>query len=120
MNSYSLEDFQDYYKKHYEGMSRNEVLKGDWNFYNAIRKKFFTAEVFPKKRSGRLGKFSNFSLKDFQDYYKKHCEGMSRSEILKEDLSFYNALRKNGFRDKVFPKIMRKGYKKLLELNVRE
>src|SRR3989344_7982182 len=134
LNLYSLKDFQDYYKKHYKEMSRSEVCKEDQGFYRAIMKRKLSEMVFPEKKSGRNGKFSDFSMEELHKYYEENFKqlketpkgseifvykefrqkGMDIEKILKEYYgSFYGEVRRRGLNMQIF-----KLNKKSLELNV--
>lgn len=98
---FSLKDFKNFYKENYNGMGRCNVLEKDSGFYMTVWAKELLDKVFPE---GRHGKFSNFYLRDFQDYYHKNLFGMSRFAVFEEDNSFYHAVRKTKFFDKILPK----------------
>ena len=103
--NFSLKDFKEYYKKNHFGESRKQVINGeDSCFYWVVYEKGFVEDVFPlKKKSGRKGKFTDFKLKDFQEYYKENCEGLNRTEICKQYSGFYIKVWEMKLIDKVFP-----------------
>ena len=119
---FELEDFQNYYKKHYEGMSRNEVYKKDSGFYQKVIEKRLCDKIFPKKKSGtvRLGKFTNFSLEDLQNYYLEHYKGICRGRVSQEDPSFYQFIRKKKFLERVFPEKKSSGLVKFSDFSLEE
>ena len=119
---FELEDFQNYYKKHYEGMSRNEVYKKDSGFYQKVIEKRLCDKIFPKKKSGtvRLGKFTNFSLEDLQNYYLEHYKGICRGRVSQEDPSFYQFIRKKKFLERVFPEKKSSGLVKFSDFSLKD
>ena len=135
---FELEDFQEYYKKNYEGKSRTEIYKEDNSFYDNVRRRNFLDKVFPKSQSGGNGKFSDFSMEELHKYYEKNFrqlketpkgseifvykefrqKGMDIEKILKEYYgSFYKEVRKRNLNIRIF-KLSKN--KKSLELNVEE
>src|SRR3989344_8071100 len=95
-----LKDFQNYYNENYKGKTRSELYRKSGGFYEAVRKRGFAEEVFPKI----IKSYKKLTLKDFQDYYNENLVGRGRTGVFKEDNSFYHAVRNSGFIDKVFPK----------------
>ena len=119
LDSYSLKDFQEYYKKHYKEMSRSEVCKEDPGFYRKIMENKFFDKVLPEKKSGRQSEFSDFSLQDYQEYYYKNHKGKGRKEVHIEDNRFYNNVRKTGLLEEVFLEDKRgKNVRRNKELNL--
>ena len=53
----------------------------------------------------KIGKYSYFSLKEFQDYYKENYPGKNRTEVSKLNQIFYQTIYKKDLLDEVFPKV---------------
>ena len=100
-SNFSVKDFKNYYKENYDGLFRTEVRRKGFAFFCAVNKRNLLDEVFSEKRTGIRGKFSNFSVKDFKNYYKENYYGMSKGEISQKEQGFYIALRKRNLLDKL-------------------
>ena len=79
----------------FDSVYMGQVLEHSWMPKNLLDK------VFPKSK---LGKYKDWTLKDFQDYYNENLVGISRFGVFKENNSFYHAVRNSGFINKIFPK----------------
>ena len=55
--------------------------------------------IKPRKRKNWRG----FTLEDFKDYYQEHHQGKKRSQVRKEDSSFYDAVNRRKLNDEIFP-----------------
>jgi len=92
------ETAREYYLEHFEGMSRGELSKEDSGFYKALYKRGLL-DVLPKTEQSHRRDWSDLTEETARAYYLEHYEGMSRLELRKEDVGFYNALRKRGLVD---------------------
>ena len=105
---WGLAEFQKHYDDNFEGMSLNDVRncseKNGNGFVQALRKKKYFRQIFPKQIHHQ---WKDFKEQDFIDYCQKHYQGLSRTEVsTNEDKlarSFYRKVRKSDLLDKVFP-----------------
>lgn len=82
-----------YYHKHYDGLSRGQLQKTDHNFYSALRRRGLLDEI-PLAEGRQI--WSSMSDRELLQYYHKHYEGLTRTELANTDRSLYNALRRRG------------------------
>ncbi len=92
--------FKQHYEEHFSGMTPSEVDKEDPGFYNAVRTRGLSGEIFliRKRRD-----YNGWELRDFQDFYEKHFAGLCRSEVQAKDIGFYLQVTRKGFTKDVFP-----------------
>ncbi len=102
---FTAEDFRKYYEENYGGLSRGEVQKADGSFYGTVWDKGFLNSVFPERKRRT---YQGWKLEDFKSFYEEHYPGMGRSEVAKEDCSFYATVLRKKFADDVFPPIKTK------------
>jgi len=115
---FSLKELQDFYRQNHKGKTRLEIQKKAPGFYSEVRNRSSLDEVLPEDKRGQdLKSYKGWELEDFQNYYKENHNGKSRSEVEKEDNSFYFAVLRRKFTGDVFPP-KQSGRKPKLELIV--
>ena len=87
--SRELGNLQDYYREHYEGLTRGELKKQDPSLYVLMRKRNLL-DVVPVKGERRAPRTFDDPFK----YYQEHYGQMTRGELMEKDKPLYNALGK--------------------------
>lgn len=108
----TLQDFQKYYNVRHKGKSPSEVAEDDSTFYTTLSHRGFLSNI---KMNRKKKNWKNFTLEDFQNYYKKNFKGMYSTEVYRKDPGFYDAVWRREFCDEVFPKKRSGRLKKSLE-----
>ncbi len=103
---FTLDDFVNYYNKNYKGLSPGQVQDVDKSFHDVVSKRGLYHEM-PWPRLYR--DFTNFTRQDFINYYYKHYEGYTRTDLQGKDEYFYQLLRKKKIIKNLIPRAVRKG-----------
>ena len=101
---FTKEDFQKYYDDNCKGMTRKEVLQANRSFYGAVQRSGLWSYIIPPSR----GRWEDWNLEDFKNYYHDNYRGRTRTEISKVESSFVSAAYRKGIADDVFPPVKKK------------
>mgnify|MGYP003974954825 CR=1 FL=1 len=108
-DEFTKEDFQQYYDKHFAGMSRGKLSEdkegGGSAYYKVVYRRGLLDAVLPRPTHNVFG---DFNLEECQNYYSQHFDGMHRSRLEKhpdkEVRIFFHTVRKKGWLDNVIPR----------------
>lgn len=92
----------EFFRKHYNsGTTRGQLAREDFSLYRILRRRDllddaipnFDTEAFKKgKSAGRKSRFGNNPVA----YYKGYYDGLTRTQLQKQDRSLYERLREDG------------------------
>ena len=101
--SMTVHQLRRYRGKHFRGKTRGQVQKIDRGFYDAVRTRGCMNSVFLSGTRRSERDWSDFDVDKSREYYWDHHLGLSRAQVHRKDIGFYNMLRKNGWVDAVLP-----------------
>ncbi len=89
--SMSDDELKQHYTDNYNGLSKSKLVRTDNGFYDILLRRGLI-KIIPNK----LRNWQSMSDDELKQYYNDNYNGLSRSDLVKKDQSFYKTLRERG------------------------